>query len=202
MSLDALEKYLPYGTLPSVAALIRDTSVVIRIKDERKTKFGDYRPLGEGWKHQITINNNLNPYAFLVTLLHEIAHLQVQERYGNRVKPHGEEWGIMYGNLVRRYLAKGVFPNSLIQPLHEHIMNPCASSCTDLELFKALKKHDRSYHAHTHVEDIKEGERFVWREDKIFVKGTKLRTRYQCSEVKSGRTYFFHPLAEVERVNR
>ncbi len=202
MSLDPLEKYLPFGTLPSVATLIRDTSVLIRIKDERKTKYGDYRPLGRGWKHQITINNNLNPYAFLVTLLHEIAHLQVQETYGNRIKPHGDEWQYMYAILLKKYLNKGFFPQSLEKALAEHINRPCASSCTDLDLFKALRKHDRSYQAHTHVEDLKEGERFVWRENQIFVKGSKLRTRYQCNEVKSGRVYFFHPLAEVEKLNK
>jgi hypothetical protein len=201
MSLDALEKYLPYGTLESVSTLVRDCSVLIRIKDERKTKYGDYRPLGQGWKHQITINNNLNPYAFLVTLLHEIAHLQVQERFGNRVKPHGEEWQHTYSTLLKRYLNKGYFPQSLEMALVEHINRPSATSCTDLDLFKALRKHDRSYHAHTHVEDIPEGGKFVWRDNQVFVKGSKMRTRYRCNELKSGRVYFFHPLAEVEKLN-
>ncbi len=202
MSLDALEKYLPDGTLPMVSTLIRDSSVVIRIKNERKSKYGDYRPLYNGWKHQITINNNLNPYAFLVTLLHEIAHLQTQERYGNRVKPHGGEWQYTYAAILKKYLQLGAFPPPLARVLQEHVMDPSASSCTDMNLFKALKKYDKESHVHTHVEDIKEGERFVWGENKVFVKGEKLRTRYKCNELKSGRVYFFHALAEVERVNK
>lgn len=200
MALEALEKYLPYGTLTSVEKLVMDCSVIIRVKNERKSKFGDYRPLRKGWKHQITINNNLNPYAFLVTLLHEIAHLMVFEKYGGRVKAHGTEWQNVYSELLKRYLNKGVFPSAIANVLRDHVMDPTASSCTDIELFKALKTEDKSSHKKTHIEDIKAGERFTWRMEKVFIKGEKLRTRYKCNEVKTGKIYLFHPLAEVERI--
>jgi SprT protein len=199
MSLSALEKYMPPGTLASVEELIRGKSLLIKVKNERKSKFGDYRPLRKGWKHQISINNNLNKYAFLITLLHEIAHMMAFEKYSNRINPHGAEWQNLYSILLKDYLNKGVFPANVEEVLHHHVMDPSASSCTDLKLYKALKAHDESNHTKTHVEDIREGERFIWRKEKIFIKEAKLRTRYKCKEISTGKTYFFHPLAEVEK---
>ncbi|HAD34265.1 MAG TPA: hypothetical protein DCF44_07170 [Chitinophagaceae bacterium] len=40
----------------------------------------------------MSVNGNLNSYHFLITLLHEIAHMLVWEQFRNRVKPHGLEW--------------------------------------------------------------------------------------------------------------
>ena len=53
---------------------------------------GDFKPLKKSGWSQITINNNLNEYGFLITALHEFAHLLVYEKYKNKVHPQGSEW--------------------------------------------------------------------------------------------------------------
>ena len=61
------------------------------ISKPRKTKLGDYRWPQNGKGHIISINNNLNKYAFLLTLTHEIAHMMV----GKVSKPCTSTWSRM-----------------------------------------------------------------------------------------------------------
>ena len=78
----ALFARLPAGTATHVAELLGRLPVRLRIARPRRTKLGDHRPPGRGWTmHRISINDDLNPYAFLTTLLHEM------ERRGAR-------WGL------------------------------------------------------------------------------------------------------------
>lgn len=198
----SLTKYIPEGTVPAIEALLKDYSVLIKIKKARKTKFGDYRLLRKNWKHQITINHDLNKYAFLITLIHEIAHMYTFEKYEGKVPPHGREWKHNFSKLLKIFMDKNVFPEDIEKELLAHLHSPTASSCTDLAFYKALKKYDDKSEEHTfvHLENLEEGDLFLWRDDRLFRKETKLRTRYRCIEVKTKKIYFFHPLAEVEKV--
>jgi len=81
---------LPERAVPSCLELIQVNNVHLKIVNERVTRHGDYRRTAEG-QHQITINATLNKYRFLITFVHEIAHLVAFEKYGRRIKPHGEE---------------------------------------------------------------------------------------------------------------
>jgi hypothetical protein len=77
----AILQYLPPGTEPHVADLLGGLPLHVRLARPRRTKLGDHRPPGRGWSvHRITINDDLNPYAFMTTLLHEIAHAAAWER--------------------------------------------------------------------------------------------------------------------------
>jgi SprT protein len=202
----SLEKYVPEGTAPAIEALLKDYSVLIKIKKARKTKFGDYRLIKQKWKHQITINHDLNKYAFLVTLLHEIAHMYTFEKYEGKVPPHGKEWKDNFSKLLIIFFDKNVFPADIEKELLAQLSSPTASSCTDVAFYKALKKYDTKpqetnyTNILTHLENLAEGEHFIWRENKVFRKEGKLRKRYRCIEVKTKKIYLFHPLAEVEKV--
>src|ERR1039458_2828799 len=139
----ALERFLPAGTSPLLPPLLEGYSALIKVKAARKSKFGDYRPLrNKKHDHQITINNDLNPYAFLVTLIHEIAHMYVYTRYKNRVKPHGPEWKNIYSEILEPFIDTDYLPNDVFESLLEHINSPTASSCSDHDLFQALKKYN------------------------------------------------------------
>ena len=61
-----------------------------------------YVCLGNG-DYQITINNDLNKYRFLITLIHEMAHL-VTFKDMPRSKPHGKEWKINFQRLMLPFL--------------------------------------------------------------------------------------------------
>ena len=76
---EVLLKYLPEHAVEPVFELIKTNSVHLKIVNERVTRHGDYRRHPSG-KHQITVNANLNKYRFLITLVHEIAHLAAFEK--------------------------------------------------------------------------------------------------------------------------
>ena len=68
-----LEQFLPSGTGEAVLHYLHEYKVHLTIARERKSILGDYRHRTHQQNHRISVNGNLNPYAFLVTLLHEIA---------------------------------------------------------------------------------------------------------------------------------
>ncbi|MCB0399551.1 MAG: SprT-like domain-containing protein, partial [Winogradskyella sp.] len=86
-----LLNFIPEQAHSQVITLLAKDNLVVKVKQERKTKHGDYRQLPNG-KHQITVNANLNAYRFLITLVHEIAHFEAFTKYGRFIKPHGKEW--------------------------------------------------------------------------------------------------------------
>jgi predicted SprT family Zn-dependent metalloprotease len=63
-----------------------------------------------GKNHRISVNGNLNKFSFLITLLHELAHLLAFENYGNRIQAHGKEWKFVYSNLLKDFIDKKIFP--------------------------------------------------------------------------------------------
>jgi SprT protein len=196
-----LDQHLPPGTLHLLRPFVAGYRLVIKIKKARATKFGDYKPLkGKKWDHQITLNNDLNPYSFLVTFLHELAHMYTHALYGGRAKPHGKLWKKHYASLLHYFMTLGTFPKDLNAALEKHLKGPTASSCSDQDLFIALKKYDKKIKGLVLVEHLDEGEHFRWRNGLIFKKAGKLRKRYRCLEVGSRRLWFFHPMAEVERI--
>ena len=78
------QTYIPQKAISMVQFLIEQHHFTLKIVNQRQTKHGDFRQLPNG-KFQITINNNLNQYQFLLTLVHEIAHHITYQKFG-RVK--------------------------------------------------------------------------------------------------------------------
>ncbi|MEC8832566.1 MAG: sprT domain-containing protein, partial [Bacteroidota bacterium] len=76
-----LQKYLPEQAVVPCFELIKTHGVHLKIVSHRVTRHGDYRRLPNGL-HQVTVNASLNKYRFLITLVHEIAHLVAFETYG------------------------------------------------------------------------------------------------------------------------
>ncbi len=181
---------------PMIKAIMSNDNLVVKVKNERKTKHGDYRQLPNG-KHQITINSNLNPYRFLITLIHEIAHFEAYNKYGRFIKPHGKEWKHTFQHLMLPFLRPEIFPLELLPLLAKHFKNPKASSDTDTQLALALKQFneadDKSF-----VFEVSLGQAFKLYNGRVFKRGHKRRKRFECVEVKTGKLYLFNPNAEVE----
>lgn len=167
------------------------------ISKKRKTKLGDYRHPYNGKPHRISVNGDLNPYAFLVTTIHEMAHLTTFEKYGNRVKPHGNEWKYEFKTLFDPLMNNNALPEDISIAITNYLKNAKASSCSDDRLFRVLKRYDEK--RGIRVEELEFGTKFELN-GKIFVKGKKLRTRFECREVYSDRTYRVLGLAEIDRV--
>lgn len=194
-----LAKYLPASAIPLLTPLIQAQRLRIRICKPRKSKFGDYRFPRQGEEHRISINADLNPYAFLITLLHEYAHLEAYQRYGRKIKAHGPEWQDLFRATCAPFLEADVFPMDLQAALRRSLAKGHASSASADELFRLLKEYDGSNS--TFVEDLAEGTYFQIGQ-KIFRKGPKSRKRYRCESVDNARTYMVHPLAEVQPLDK
>ncbi len=191
-----LSKYLPEHAVAPVFDLIVQNQVHLRVVNQRVTRHGDYRK-GPSGKHEITVNANLNPYKFLITLIHEIAHLVAFEQFGRNIKPHGNEWKYTFQRLMVPYIRPEIFPGSLLPLVARHFKNPSASSDVDATLTLALKQFD-DRNDKNYIFEIPYGSRFRIPNGKIFQKGALRVKRYECTEISSGRLYLFNPNAEVE----
>ncbi len=196
---DILIKYLPERAVDPCLQLIKESGVNLKIVNQRVTRHGDYRKMANGL-HQITINATLNKYRFLITLVHEIAHLAAFERYGRSIKPHGVEWKRTFQYLMLPFLRPEIFPSILLPHLAKHFKNPRASSDTDAVLSLALKKFDIQSSDLNFVFELPFGSVFRLYNGKLFKKGNKRVKRYECVEVASGKVYLFQPNAEVELI--
>ena len=193
-----LEKYLPANSMALMMLLLRSEPVQLKIVRPRSTKFGDYRfPKPNDMRHRITINSNLNPFAFLITLIHEMAHLKAFKDHGKIIKAHGSEWQETYYSLTQPFIEANVFPEDLKLHLLDSLQKGSASSCTDVNLYRILKQYDSEAESILHLEDIEEGQLFQVQGKKLFRKGPKLRKRFRCLNMNNGREYMVHPLVEV-----
>lgn len=196
----SLEQYIPQQSIHQVLELLDHDNLVVKIKNERKTRHGDYRKLPNG-RHQITINSNLNNYRFLITLLHEIAHFEVYKKFGRNIKPHGKEWKRTFQHIMLPFLNPNIFPNTILPLLATHFRNPKASSDTDTQLSLALKQFDETNNLN-YVFEVPLGQIFKLYNGKVFKKGIKRVKRFECIEIKTGKTYLFNPNAEVELLDK
>ncbi|GAA0873575.1 SprT-like domain-containing protein [Gangjinia marincola] len=193
---ETLRKYLPDRAIDPVFELIKTNQVYLKIVNERKTRHGDYRKLPDGL-HQITVNGSLNKYRFLITLIHEIAHLVAFQTYGRRIKPHGQEWKMTFTRLILPYINPAVFPNNLLPLLARHFKNPKASSDTDAHLTVALQRYDQPTDK-SYIFELPYGSTFRLYNGKVFKRGNQRVKRYECVELTTGKVYLFQPNAQVE----
>lgn len=194
----ALERFLPEGCAPIVADYICDYNVKFKISKPRQTKLGDYRKLPEDNYHRISVNGDLNKFSFLVTTLHEFAHLTTFEKYGHRIKPHGKEWKEEFQKFLVKFINQGIFPKSLETALMNYTINPKASSCSDPNLLKELRKHSK-VESEPLLEELANGDLFLF-QNRIFEKIQKRRTRIKCRDVQKDKFYLINAVAEVKRV--
>lgn len=192
-----LSQYMPEAAAPIISAWINDTGCQFRISRSRKTKLGDYTAPFRGSTHKISVNHDLNPYAFLITTIHEFAHLQTWQQHRHQVKPHGREWKQHYKELMAPFLQLDIFPPDILQAIVRYMENPAASSCTDIHLYRVLRRYDADKSKQHTVESIPANSIFTLQNGRVFQKGEKLRKRYKCIELSTDRIYLIHPIAEV-----
>ncbi|HEY4149879.1 MAG TPA: SprT-like domain-containing protein [Chitinophagaceae bacterium] len=196
-----LQHYLPPGAAPAVLQLLQQYKVHLTITKERKSVLGDYRHAVDSKTHRISVNGNLNPFSFLITLIHELAHLVTFLQYGHRVSAHGKEWKHLYKLLLIQFMEQPIFPPDIIAALKASLHNLPASSCADEPLMRILRRYDPREEGRSLVEELPEGALFAIDGGKIFRKGKRLRKRFQCVEVSTGKLYLFSPIYEVKAVS-
>lgn len=200
--MQALAAFLPEGSFEQVLQYIHQYKVHLTVTRARKTVLGDYRHATHGKNHRISINGNLNKYEFLITLLHELAHLLTFEQFSNRVDPHGKEWKRIYSSLLVNFVQLKLFPPDIEAALRASILNPAATANGETDLLLVLRRYNPNpKNGYVALESLAPGTLFQTEGGRIFQKGEKRRKRYMCVEVKTGNFYTFSPISEVKRID-
>ncbi len=198
-----LQQFIPPDTFGMVATYFKKHDIHLTLTRERKTVLGDYRPPSRKEPfHRISLNINLNKYNFLITLIHELAHLETWENFRDKVSPHGKEWKTQFRHMLLPYIGKKIFPGSIKKALVLYLRNPAASTCTDPGLFKALYRYDKKRPNYKLVDDIEVGQWFQTEDNRIFEKLEQLRTRCLCKDLGSRKKYYFPGITEVKHIRR
>jgi predicted SprT family Zn-dependent metalloprotease len=199
--LQSLVDFLPEGAYPMVEPFLIHYKVHLTITRSRTSVLGDYRNAYAGKAHRISVNGNLNPYAFLVTLLHELAHLITFIRFGHRVEAHGKEWKQQFSELLKHFIGASFFPRDIKIQLEQSLTNPAASSCADVNLMRVLRKYDPVKEGHCLVEELSIGAKFAIKGNRIFECGERVRKRIKATEISTGKIYLFSPVYEVKLIS-
>ncbi|WP_298881643.1 SprT-like domain-containing protein [uncultured Polaribacter sp.] len=189
------KNYIPEKATPFIQFLIDEHSFDLKIVNQRQTKHGDFRKLPNG-RFQITVNNNLNKYQFLLTLVHEIAHHVTHQKFG-RVQPHGKEWKTVFQHLMLPFLRPDIYPMEMLPLLANYFKNPKASTDADVNLSLALRGNTAETGKHF-IFDIPYGSFFEFK-NIIYKRGNKRRTRYECLNMKNNKVYLFNQNVEITK---
>ncbi len=190
-----LEQHVPQAAVAYCLSLWQQYGFCFKISRQRRTKQGDYRYDKARQKHLITVNNNLNPYAFLITYVHEVAHLIAFQTHGFRTTPHGKAWKHSFRQLMAPMLSVEVFPDNVLETLNRHMRDPKAATCSDAALVAALQTHD-SADGLVALSEVPVHQTFRFGK-RIFLKEKIKRTRAWCREVQTGKCYTIAVSARV-----
>lgn len=191
----SLLKYVPPGAFVPFCEILQIYPIYIKISRPRKTKLGDYRRSFKGDPPRISVNANLNPFAFTLTLLHELAHHISFELYGASIQPHGKEWRKTFKQLFEHYfLEKNIFPNKVQVALEKYFNYTFASSCSDPNLMQVLNEFDCTQPVY--LKDIPENSLFHDGK-RTFRKLNRIRKNFRILEVKTGREFRANPMLSI-----
>ena len=195
-----LSKHIPNQALIHCLELWQEYPFQFKTSSKRSTKLGDYRYYPKERSHTITVNNDLNPYSFLVTYIHEVAHRVTFEQHGKKVRPHGPEWKLTFKHLMLPLLNTSVFPEDILKPLAAYLKNPSATTHANIPLLNALRQYDAQHQESLNtLAEVAIGEKFTFQK-RTFEKLQTKRTRVVCREVTSNRNYLISVVAEVGNV--
>ncbi|WP_341228147.1 SprT-like domain-containing protein [uncultured Arcticibacterium sp.] len=197
---DALSKKVPSAALEYCTNLWEEAPFSFSISKTRSSCLGNYK--FQNGHHTISVNHDLNPYNFLITYIHEVAHQRVFIKYQKNIKkrpaPHGKEWKTNFQHLMIPLLNEAVFPLEILKPLAAHMLNPAASSTRDAKLMKAIKAFNKGDLSEVvYLENVPNGQSFIFKNRK-FQKIEKRRTRALCLDLETKRKYTIPLMAEIE----
>ena len=186
--LEILQTHVPAPSVEYCFNLWLACPFELKLSKSRQTKVGDFTSRRSRSHPRITLNDDLNPYLFLTTYIHEVAHLHVYKRYVDRVEPHGDEWKQTFTDLLVPLLWEHIYPDEILHELRRHMVNPKASSFADSKLTEAFRRFDATKSHAAVLSDLPEGSIFQL-QGKYFKKGKLRRTRFLCKDIKSKRDY-------------
>lgn len=190
------ENHLPEKAVDYCYSLWVKSAFNFEIARKRQSKYGDYRYDPISRSHTISVNHDLNPYAFLVTYVHEVAHLYTYEKHQRNAAPHGAEWKMEFKRLMLPMLREDIFPMDVLGPLAQHMKNPKATSTSDKALFLALRNHDKNKSGLL-LKEVDNGNKFLFNQ-KVYRKIEVRRTRSLCELTTNNKKYLISETALVQ----
>ncbi|WP_375447336.1 SprT-like domain-containing protein [uncultured Fibrella sp.] len=190
--LGQLTQHIPSTAVAYCQQLQQQFPFGFRIVRPRRTRLGDFRVLPNGTTH-ITVNADLNPYAFLITYVHEVAHCAVYQTYKRPGKPHGRTWQTQFQRLMAPLLTEAIFPADVLVPLRYYMARPAATTSAQPALMQALRPYNKQSDkiqpdGQQELRQLAEGQLFQFQK-KRYVRGKLRRTRVVCKDIQSGRSY-------------
>ncbi|KYG79382.1 hypothetical protein AWW67_13500 [Roseivirga seohaensis] len=195
-----LEGKVPEAAIEYCIKLWKLYPFQFKVNRKRLSKLGDYRYDPRAQSHTVTVNTDLNPYQFLITYIHEVAH-RVVHKPRSRQLPHGVQWKSKYQELMLPMLNPSVFPDDVLRVLAKHMKNPKASTAADPKLVKVLAQYDVHTASQPILESVIIGEEFFLRKRK-FRKLEVKRTRALCLDLANNKRYLISQIAEISPVNK
>jgi hypothetical protein len=195
---DTWKTHVPEGSVSLVSQWLISSPVPVILAKSRRSKHGDFRVPRNGRPAYVTINHDLHPVEFLITLAHEIAHFRNWRKHGRRARPHGPEWRNEFREMLMEVLRGELLDKEISAAVYLLYFKRKLIGSGSSELLNRLLGKSVDESGIMHVADLPEGAKFMLRSGKTFIKGRKLRKRYQCRDTVSSRIYSVHPMAEVK----
>jgi hypothetical protein len=195
----SLTPFIPEKSLDEVVVLLQKYPIHLGLMAPRSGRYGDYRsPQQNNEFHKITVNGDLNKYAFLITFLHEYAHLLVFVNHGPRAQAHGSEWKTAFRQLLHHFIFLNIFSDDIRLALQNYMKKVPASTASDPQLMRVLERYNtrKSPENETTLEQLPAKARFSYNGE-FFEKGERLRKNFICTRLSNGAKYRFSPVAKV-----
>ena len=190
------KNYIPNRAFSHIEKWIAELNIDTRFVSPRKTKLGDYQFRNN--QHFITVNNNLNKYAALITLTHEIAHAFTFAEFGKTIKPHAIQWKENFKKLMLTFFDDNIFPDEVLSALSRYLINPSASTANDEFLSLILRKYDNNISLT--ISEINDGDHFMY-SGKKYIKHQKIKKRIKCLNIENNRIYLFNPITQIKKID-
>ena len=196
-SADLFDRHVPSAAVAYCCWLWRDWGFSLRVNRPRRTRLGTHQ-FDPTTGHLVTVNANLSPEAFLITYLHEVAHVVTVRQAHRRTQPHGVAWKRNFRALLEPVLTEAIFSPNVLEALRAYARNPTAATSSHPPLARALQSLESPPEGTTTVGQVPEGAAFVLH-NRTFVRGPMRRTRALCTEADTGRKYTVPGHAQVRR---
>jgi SprT protein len=118
---EKMSRYMPAEAATLVYRWLGQHPARLRITMPRASKLGDFRVDPDHPVPMITVNGNLNPYSFTITMVHEVAHLFDYKKRDTLRDAHGTSWKVIYSQLLEQMLNTGIFPAELRPAIMRHL---------------------------------------------------------------------------------
>ncbi|TAF35478.1 MAG: hypothetical protein EAZ57_09630 [Cytophagales bacterium] len=190
--IEGLSAFMPLAAVKKAFELMKHYKLHVKVVAPRKNVLGQFAVRSGRERPVLSINSDLNPYQFLITFIHEVAHFTVWQIHGFRVKPHGTEWKQEYSRLLNPFLCTSIFPLDVLYALEKSLKEIKASSCSDPELYKVISRYDKPQEGRNTqlvaLEQIAFDDYFVF-QDIVYQKKKHLRTYCECVQITTKRLY-------------